>query len=88
VTRRSEEIRIPDTIGEVLGARIDRLRPAAKRVAQVASVLGRQFRRRHLESLLEAEPIDVDAELGELARRGVLHRNGGTGSHEFVSAGA
>ena len=45
-TRRSDEIRIPDTIGEVLGARIDRLRPAAKRVAQVASVLGRQFRAR------------------------------------------
>ncbi len=76
VTRRSEEIRIPDTIGEVLGARIDRLRPAAKRAAQVASVLGRQFRRGHLAALLDSEPIDVDTELGELERRGVLHRSG------------
>ncbi|MEX2204639.1 MAG: adenylate/guanylate cyclase domain-containing protein [Myxococcota bacterium] len=76
VTRRSEEIRIPDTIGEVLSARIDRLRPAAKRAAQVASVLGRQFSRRHLERLLESEPIEVDNELGELERRGVLHRSG------------
>lgn len=83
VTRRSEEIRIPDTIGEVLGARIDRLRPAAKRVAQVASVLGRQFRRAHVEALLEGEPIDVEAELGELERRGVLHRNGGMANDEF-----
>jgi len=83
VTRRSDEIRIPDTIGEVLGARIDRLRPAAKRVAQVASVLGRQFRRAHVEALLEGEPIDVETELGELERRGVLHRNGGMANDEF-----
>ena len=75
-TRRSEEIRIPDTIGEVLGARIDRLRPTAKRVAQVASVLGRQFSRRHVESLLAAEPVDVETELRELEKRGVVHRSG------------
>ncbi len=75
-TRRSDEIRIPDTIGEVLGARIDRLRPAAKRVAQVASVLGRQFRRGHVEALLATEPIEVEAELRELEKRGVLHRSG------------
>ena len=83
VTRRSEEIRIPDTIGEVVGARIDRLRPAAKRVAQVAAVLGRQFSRRHLEALLGVESIDVEAELAELERRGVLHRNGGMAFDEL-----
>jgi class 3 adenylate cyclase len=83
VTRRADEIRIPDTIGEVLGARIDRLRPAAKRVAQVASVLGRQFRRAHVEALLAAEPVDVETELGELERRGVLHRNGGMANDEY-----
>ena len=76
-TRSADEIRIPDTIGELLGARIDRLSPAAKRVAQVASVLGRQFARAHVEKLLEGEPIDVLAELLELERRGILHRNGG-----------
>jgi hypothetical protein len=75
-TRSPDEIRIPDTIGELLGARIDRLSPAAKRVAQVASVLGRQFPRAHVEKLLEGEPIDVLVELGELERRGVLHRSG------------
>ncbi len=83
VTRRSDEIRIPDTIGEVLGARIDRLRPAAKRVAQVASVLGRQFRLRHVEALLAGDSIDVGAELGELERRGVLHRIGGMAFDEY-----
>ena len=75
-TRNTDEIRIPDTIGELLGARIDRLSPAAKRVAQVASVLGRQFPRAHVEKLLEGEPIDVLVELGELERRGILHRSG------------
>ncbi len=83
VTRRSEEIRIPDTIGEVLGARIDRLRPAAKRVAQVAAVLGRQFSRRHLDALLGTESIDLEEELAELERRGVLHRNGGMAFDEL-----
>jgi class 3 adenylate cyclase len=75
-TRSADEIRIPDTIGELLGARIDRLSPAAKRVAQVAAVLGRQFARAHVAKLLENEPIDVLAELYELERRGILHRNG------------
>ena len=75
-TRNTDEIRIPDTIGELLGARIDRLSPAAKRVAQVASVLGRQFPRAHVEKLLEGEPIDVLVELGDLERRGILHRSG------------
>jgi len=75
-TRTAEEIRIPDTIGELLGARIDRLSPAAKRVAQVSAVLGRQFARTNVERLLEGEPIDVLAELYELEKRGILHRNG------------
>ena len=83
VTRRPDEIRIPDTIGEVVGARIDRLRPGAKRVAQVASVVGRQFRRRHVEALLGGEPIDVGSELAELERRGVLHRNGEMANDEY-----
>ncbi len=75
-TRSADEIRIPDTIGELLGARIDRLPPAAKRVAQVAAVLGRQFARAHVAKLLENESIDALAELYELERRGIVHRNG------------
>jgi len=75
-TRSADEIRIPDTIGELLGARIDRLPPAAKRVAQVAAVLGRQFARTHVAKLLENESIDALAELYELERRGIVHRNG------------
>src|SRR2546426_4546782 len=74
LTRPLEEIRIPGTVQEVIAARLDRLSPPAKRVVQVAAVLGRQFRRDQLTALLAGEDIDVEHELGELEQRGVFHR--------------
>jgi len=74
LTRPVEEIRIPGTVQEVIAARLDRLGPSAKRVVQVASVLGRQFHRAHLVQLLASEGVDVAHELDELERRGVVHR--------------
>lgn len=74
LSRPVEEIPMPGTVQEVLAARLDRLGPAAKRVAQVAAVLGRQFRRTQINSLVETEAIDVDGALVELAQRGVIHR--------------
>jgi len=68
------EIRIPGTVQEVIAARLDRLGSGAKRVVQVAAVLGRQFHRRQVADLLDGEDIDVDAELDVLERRGVVHR--------------
>ncbi len=70
----AKEIRIPGTVQEVVAARLDRLGPAAKRVVQVAAVLGRQFGREQLRHLLKDEEIDLDAELETLERRGVVHR--------------
>lgn len=67
-------IRIPDTVQEVLAARLDRLSADAKRVAQIAAVIGRQFDRRLLLDLLRDDSIDVDQELAELEQRGVIHR--------------
>ncbi len=74
LTRPVEEILIPGSVREVIAARLDRLSPTAKRVAQLAAVLGRQFRRGDLGRLLVAEAVDVDPELAELTRRGVIHR--------------
>ncbi|MGH7859684.1 MAG: ATP-binding protein, partial [Candidatus Binatia bacterium] len=74
VTRPVEQIRIPDTIQELIGARLDRLGASAKRVVQVAAVLGRQFRRDQVARLLESEAIDVASELHELEIGGVVHR--------------
>jgi len=83
LTRPVEQIGIPDTVQELMGARLDRLRPHAKRVAQVASVLGRQFHRDLLGALLEGEGIAIGPELEELERRGVIHRKSVLSPDEF-----
>lgn len=74
LTRPVEEIRLPGTVQEVIAARLDSLDPQAKRVVQIAAVVGRQFRREQIEALLGDESIDVPMALEELERRGVIHR--------------
>jgi len=83
LVRPLAEVPIPGTIHEVVAARLDRLGPQAKRVIQVASVLGRQFHSAHLADLLADESIDVARELDELARRGVLHRKASSSGDEL-----
>jgi tetratricopeptide (TPR) repeat protein len=77
------DIPIPGTIHEVVAARLDRLAPQAKRVVQVAAVLGRQFTRAHLAAILADEQLDVERALDELVRRGILHRKTALGSDEL-----
>jgi tetratricopeptide (TPR) repeat protein len=74
LTRPVAQIGIPDTVQELIAARLDRLGPDAKRVAQVAAVLGRQFHRVQLAHLLAPEGIDVARALETLESRGVIHR--------------
>ncbi|MEO6029696.1 MAG: AAA family ATPase, partial [Candidatus Binatia bacterium] len=76
VTRPVEDIRMPGTVEELIGARLDRLDPRAKRVVQVGAVLGRQFQREHLVALLAGEGFDIEEALAELEERGVLRRAG------------
>jgi tetratricopeptide (TPR) repeat protein len=83
LTRPVEETRIPGTVQEVLAARLDRLGPAAKRVAQVAAVFGRQFAHADLEQLLASEDVNVGEELQELERRGIIHRKSLFSSEEY-----
>jgi tetratricopeptide (TPR) repeat protein/regulation of enolase protein 1 (concanavalin A-like superfamily) len=52
-TRDIEQINVPDTIQEVIMARIDGLEEGTKRVLQCASVIGRSFLVRLLERVLE-----------------------------------
>src|SRR5262249_15516095 len=82
-SRPLEDVRIPGTVQEVIAARLDRLSPQAKRVVQVAAVLGRQFRGGQLATLLGGEGIDVGRELADLERRGLFHRKPLLGSDEF-----
>jgi len=83
LTRPVDEIRIPGTVQEVIAARLDRLGVEAKRVLQVAAVLGRQFSRDQLAQLLAPEGINVARELDELERRGVIHRKNLFSDDEF-----
>jgi class 3 adenylate cyclase len=55
-TSAVEGIEIPDTLQGLLLARIDRLPEDAKQTLRVASVIGRQFSAKVLESVLEKSP--------------------------------
>jgi DNA-binding NtrC family response regulator/tetratricopeptide (TPR) repeat protein len=54
LARALEEISVPDTIQDVLVARIDRLADESKRAIQIASVIGREFALRLLERITDA----------------------------------
>lgn len=65
------EAEVPSTILDLLTARIDRLPDSAKRVLQVAAVLGREFPLSLLEAI--APPgLDLFAELAALVRAELL----------------
>lgn len=83
LTRPVDEIRMPGTVEELIGARLDRLGPHGKRVVQVAAVLGRQFHREQLIALLASESIDVRSELEALEARGIVHRKNLLAGDEF-----
>ncbi|MCA9869918.1 MAG: AAA family ATPase [Anaerolineae bacterium] len=55
--REIESLDIPDTLNGVLAARIDRLSEEARYVLQIASVIGRQFYTRILQSVLAEEEL-------------------------------
>jgi class 3 adenylate cyclase/tetratricopeptide (TPR) repeat protein len=53
LAKRLDEIFVPDTIQDVIMARIDRLAEAPKKTLQLASVIGREFTRRLVDRLGE-----------------------------------
>jgi class 3 adenylate cyclase/tetratricopeptide (TPR) repeat protein len=61
--RRLDEIVIPDTIQDVIMARIDRLEEALKKTLQLASVIGREFTGRLLDRV-----ADIHGETERLLR--------------------
>ena len=65
LTRELDDVSVPDSIQDILMARIDRLPEAARRAIQVASVIGREFALRLLERI--SDPGDqVSDVVGEL----------------------
>jgi class 3 adenylate cyclase/tetratricopeptide (TPR) repeat protein len=60
-----DQIRVPDTIQEVILTRIDRLELEAKEALQLASVIGREFTVRLLDRISDLES-ELEGALGEL----------------------
>jgi class 3 adenylate cyclase/predicted ATPase len=69
LTVRATEL-LPPALGHLLVARIDRLPEKARRLAQVASVVGRTFPVRVLERVAESE--DLQADLAALFRAEII----------------
>jgi class 3 adenylate cyclase/tetratricopeptide (TPR) repeat protein len=63
LARPASELAIPDTIHDVIAARIDRLADTPKRALQVAAVVGREFTQRLVDRL-----ADVKQRTGESLR--------------------
>ncbi|NIS63101.1 MAG: AAA family ATPase, partial [Proteobacteria bacterium] len=51
LSRKASEIDVPDTIQGIVAARMDRLEESLKRIMQVASVIGREFAFRILQTI-------------------------------------
>jgi tetratricopeptide (TPR) repeat protein len=80
----AEQVAIPGTLHELLLARLDRLRGVGKEVAQVASILGRDF---HYELLRHVSPLDemsLQQGLEILADAGILHYQGRPPESKYV----
>lgn len=70
-TREIENISVPDTLIGVITARLDRLDETAKRTAQTASVIGREFQRSILTEVYDI-PASLPQSLGTLQRRELI----------------
>jgi class 3 adenylate cyclase/tetratricopeptide (TPR) repeat protein len=83
VTAQIETIHIPDTIQGVIMARVDRLDEEVKRVLRMASVIGRSFLYRVLESISEVSQR-LDHSLDELQQTELIHEKQGVPELEYI----
>jgi tetratricopeptide (TPR) repeat protein len=81
-TRAIDGVTIPNTLAGLLDARMDALPEDAKRVAQMAAVIGRSFSFRLLEAVCAAAPpperIAVGPQLDRLAQQEIVQQEAGT----------
>jgi class 3 adenylate cyclase/ABC-type transport system involved in cytochrome c biogenesis ATPase subunit len=73
---------VPLTLQDSLMARLDRLGPA-KDIAQIASVIGRQFSYALLEAIAGASDIDLRAALARLGESGLIFEAGNDGESSY-----
>src|SRR5690606_16606732 len=75
-TTPSGGLSVPPTLHASLMARLDRLGPAAKEVAQVGAAIGREFSYELLSAVADRGANEVQAALGRLVEAGLLFRRG------------
>jgi class 3 adenylate cyclase/predicted ATPase len=79
----ASQTQLPSTLQDSLTARLDQLAPA-KRVAQIAAVVGREF---PYDVLLETSGLQAEAlesSLGQLLGAGLIHESSATAQHRFA----
>ena len=67
---------VPATLHASLMARLDRLGPAAKEIAQIGAVLGREFPYELIEPVAQRPERELQAALGQLSEAGLLFCRG------------
>ena len=67
---------VPTTLHASLMARLDRLGPAAKEIAQIGAVLGREFAYEHIVHVAQRDEGELQAALGQLNDAGLLFCRG------------
>jgi DNA-binding NtrC family response regulator/tetratricopeptide (TPR) repeat protein len=72
VSRPLDAALVPDTVQDIVTARIDRLADAPRRALRVAAVIGREFSRRLLDRVVESGPA-LDDLLRELRAVELIH---------------
>jgi predicted ATPase/class 3 adenylate cyclase/DNA-binding CsgD family transcriptional regulator len=75
---------IPATLQDSLMARIDRLGPAAKEVAQVGAAIGREFSHELLAAVARQSEAEQCAALDRLTDAGLVFRRGGQPTATFL----
>ena len=83
LAKAASTLTVPDTVQDVIAARLDRLAEPEKRTVQTASVIGREFARSLLRRVSELHDR-LEQSLGELKRIELIYEKAGFGDVEYV----
>jgi class 3 adenylate cyclase/predicted ATPase len=75
---------VPATLHASLMARLDRLGPAAKEIAQIGAAIGREFSYRLLTAVAQQNEIKLQAALGRLVEAGLVFQRSGLPHATFL----
>ena len=83
LTTRLEEVTVPPTIRGLIAARIDNLAPEPRRVLREASVVGREFLYRIMQSVTGA-PDDLEGSLAGLSAADLIRERDNDADLEYI----